>query len=76
MWGEEFHFLGAFSQVISRQFYLLNDILVYGTIVINKKKFNRQHIIPLEQIKLEDLKDEEGSYFDGLNCRKLISPFI
>ncbi|XP_077284381.1 pleckstrin homology and FYVE domain containing family member rush hour isoform X2 [Arctopsyche grandis] len=42
----------------SRQFFLFNDILVYGNIVINKKKYNKQHIIPLEEVKLESLKDE------------------
>ncbi|XP_076353653.1 pleckstrin homology domain-containing family F member 2-like isoform X1 [Tachypleus tridentatus] len=42
-----------------RQFFLFNDILVYGNIVINKKKYNKQHIIPLEEVKLENLNDEE-----------------
>ncbi|XP_026763105.2 pleckstrin homology domain-containing family F member 2 isoform X2 [Galleria mellonella] len=42
----------------SRQFFLFNDILVYGNIVINKKKYNKQHVIPLEEVKLESLKDE------------------
>ncbi|XP_066264794.1 pleckstrin homology domain-containing family F member 2-like isoform X3 [Branchiostoma lanceolatum] len=40
-----------------RQFFLFNDILVYGNIVINKKKYNKQHIIPLENIKLQSLED-------------------
>jgi len=34
-----------------RQFFLFNDLLVYGTIVINKKKYNKQHIIPLEEVQ-------------------------
>lgn len=33
-----------------RQFYLFNDILIYGNIIINKKKYNKQHIIPLEEV--------------------------
>ena len=33
-----------------RQFYLFNDLLVYGNIIINKKKYNKQHIIPLEEV--------------------------
>jgi hypothetical protein len=33
-----------------RQFFLFNDLLVYGNIIINKKKYNKQHIIPLEQV--------------------------
>ncbi|XP_076317950.1 pleckstrin homology domain-containing family F member 2-like isoform X3 [Tachypleus tridentatus] len=41
-----------------RQFFLFNDILVYGNIVINKKKYNKQHIIPLEEVKLENLADD------------------
>ncbi|CAG0902290.1 unnamed protein product [Cyprideis torosa] len=43
-----------------RMFFLFNDILVYGTIIIPKKKFNQQHIIPLEQVKLTDVPDEES----------------
>lgn len=42
----------------SRQFFLFNDILVYGTILINKKKYASQHIIPLEGLVVEDLSDE------------------
>lgn len=41
-----------------RQVFLFNDILVYGNIVINKKKYNKQHIIPLEEVKLESLEDD------------------
>jgi len=41
-----------------RQFFLFNDILVYGNILINKKKYNKQHVIPLEEVKLESLQDE------------------
>ncbi|XP_019865122.1 pleckstrin homology domain-containing family F member 2 isoform X1 [Aethina tumida] len=41
-----------------RQFFLFNDILVYGNIIINKKKYNKQHIIPLEAVKLESLPDD------------------
>lgn len=47
-----------------RQFFLFNDILVYGNIVINKKKYNKQHIIPLEDIKLQSL-DDEGNLKNG-----------
>jgi len=42
-----------------RQFFLFNDIMVYGNIIISKKKYNKQHIIPLEEVKLESLKDDE-----------------
>ncbi|XP_027056183.1 pleckstrin homology domain-containing family F member 2-like isoform X1 [Pocillopora damicornis] len=47
-----------------RQFFLFNDILVYGNIVINKKKYNKQHIIPLEDIKLQSL-DDDGNLKNG-----------
>ncbi|KJH41425.1 FYVE zinc finger [Dictyocaulus viviparus] len=43
-----------------RQFFLFNDILVYGNIVISKKRYNKQRIIPLENVQLEDLPDEGG----------------
>ena len=36
-----------------RQFFLFNDILVYGNIIINKKKYNKQHVIPLEEVNFE-----------------------
>jgi len=47
-----------------RQFFLFNDILVYGNIVINKKKYNKQHVIPLEQVRLE-LIDDSPQYRHG-----------
>ena len=43
-----------------RQFFLCNDILVYGNIVISKKKYNKQHIIPLENVKLLSVPDEDN----------------
>ncbi|KAL5007579.1 hypothetical protein ScPMuIL_016385 [Solemya velum] len=53
-----------------RQFFLFNDVLVYGNIVISKKKYNKQHIIALEEVKLENVEDESSSY----NGWKIISP--
>lgn len=41
----------------ARQFFLFNDILVYGNIVIGKKKYNKQHVIPLEEVRLQGLED-------------------
>merc|ERR1711963_352199 len=45
-------------------FFLFNDLLVYGNIVINKKKYNKQHLIPLEEVKLKSLEDE-GQFKNG-----------
>lgn len=53
-----------------RQFFLFNDILVYGNILIDKKKYNRQHIIPLENVKLSGVPDE-GNLHNGW---QIISP--
>lgn len=50
----------------SRQFFLFNDILVYGNIIINKKKYNKQHIIPLEEVKLANLEDDSRKCVDLL----------
>jgi len=47
-----------------RQFFLFNDLLVYGNIILNKKKYNKQHIIPLEDVKLQTLEDD-GLYRNG-----------
>jgi len=41
--------------------FLFNDILVYGSILIRNKKYSRQHIIPLENVKIEDLADDDGT---------------
>ncbi|XP_053597405.1 reticulon-4-interacting protein 1, mitochondrial isoform X5 [Microplitis demolitor] len=57
-----------------RQFFLFNDILVYGNIVINKKKYNKQHIIPLEEVKLESLADE-AQYRNGWLIRTVTKSF-
>ncbi|VVD05515.1 unnamed protein product [Leptidea sinapis] len=58
----------------ARQFFLFNDILVYGNIVINKKKYNKQHVIPLEEVKLESLRDE-GQYRNGWLIRTASKSF-
>ncbi|KAJ8291036.1 hypothetical protein GJAV_G00020680 [Gymnothorax javanicus] len=48
----------------ARQFFLFNDILVYGNIVIQKKKYNKQHIIPLEGVTIE-MAEDEGDLRNG-----------
>ena len=39
----------------NRRFFLFNDILVYGNIIVDMKRYSKQHIIPLEEVKLEIL---------------------
>jgi hypothetical protein len=58
----------------ARQFFLFNDILVYGNIVINKKKYIKQHIIPLEEVKLESVEDE-GQFRNGWVIRTASKSF-
>ncbi|XP_063241107.1 pleckstrin homology domain-containing family F member 2 [Bacillus rossius redtenbacheri] len=58
----------------ARQFFLFNDILVYGNIIINKKKYNKQHIIPLEEVKLESLEDD-GQFRNGWLIRTASKSF-
>ncbi|XP_043937495.1 pleckstrin homology domain-containing family F member 1-like [Protopterus annectens] len=42
-----------------RVFFLFNDVLVYGSILIMKKKYINQHIIPLIGLTMESLPDLE-----------------
>jgi pleckstrin homology domain-containing family F len=44
-----------------RQFFLFNDILLYGSIVIQNTKFNAQHILELDHVKVESLPDSDCS---------------
>ncbi|XP_019864174.1 PREDICTED: pleckstrin homology domain-containing family F member 2-like isoform X2 [Amphimedon queenslandica] len=53
-----------------RQFFLFNDILVYGNIVIDKRKYNKQHIVPLEDVKIQSLEND-GPWKNGW---QVISP--
>lgn len=53
-----------------RQFFLFNDIIVYGNIVIDKRKYNKQHLVPLEDVKLQSLEND-GPWKNGW---QIISP--
>lgn len=57
-----------------RQFFLFNDILVYGNIVIAKKKYNKQHIIPLEEVQLQGL-DDNAQFKNGWVIRTATKSF-
>ncbi|XP_013118412.2 pleckstrin homology domain-containing family F member 1 homolog [Stomoxys calcitrans] len=59
----------------SRQFFLFNDILVYGNIVIGKKKYNKQHIMPLEEVSLENI-DDCTQYRNGWLIRTTTKSFV
>ncbi|EDV34522.1 uncharacterized protein Dana_GF20914, isoform B [Drosophila ananassae] len=59
----------------SRQFFLFNDILVYGNIVIGKKKYNKQHIMPLEEVSLESIADNQH-YRNGWYIRTTTKSFV
>lgn len=58
-----------------RQFFLFNDILVYGNIVIGKKKYNKQHIIPLEEVQLQGLDDTTSKSTRIVNFILILIPF-
>lgn len=53
-----------------RQFFLFNDLLIYGTILISKKKYTNQHILPLQEVKIVPLEDD-GNFKNGW---QIISP--
>lgn len=58
----------------ARQFFLFNDILVYGNIMISKKKYNKQHIIPLEEVELQGLEDSGREYLSHNHLLSIALP--
>ena len=43
-----------------RQFFLFNDILVYGSILVRGLRYSRQHILPLQEVSVRMLGEGEG----------------
>ncbi|CAD5218998.1 unnamed protein product [Bursaphelenchus okinawaensis] len=58
-----------------RQFFLFNDILVYGSILISKRRYSKQRIIPLEDVKIENVEDEGESKY-GFLIKTRIKSFM
>ena len=45
-----------------RQFFLFNDILVYGSVMVgSRRRFNKQRVLYLEEVKMQSLEDD-GHY--------------
>uniref|UniRef100_H2Z1X7 FYVE-type domain-containing protein n=1 Tax=Ciona savignyi TaxID=51511 RepID=H2Z1X7_CIOSA len=42
-----------------RQFFLFNDVLVYGNIVISKKRYNKQNVLSLRNVRVEEIPDSD-----------------
>ena len=51
-----------------RQFFLFNDLLVYGNIVTEKKRYNQQRVFPLEEVKQQNLEDDDQTKNGWLIC--------
>jgi hypothetical protein len=43
-----------------RYFFLFNDILVYGTSVMSKKKYVNQHVINLNNVQIKSIPDSSN----------------
>ncbi len=51
-----------------RHFFLFNDVLVYGNVVTANKTYDKQRIIPLQEVVLEQLVDGGGKKIQLFIC--------
>ncbi|XP_063685693.1 pleckstrin homology domain-containing family F member 2-like [Bolinopsis microptera] len=61
------------KQLKPRQFFLFNDVIVYGTIIIHRKKYNNMHLLPLDEVRivaLDDIGPERQNGWQIISPRK------
>eukprot|EP00116_Pleurobrachia_bachei_P007943 sb/3468205/ len=58
-----------------RQFFLFNDIIVYGTILIPKKKYKGLKVLPLDEVRIVSLEDTTPDRMNGWQIISLSKTF-